>query len=163
MAPLVSVNAVYLPEHGGYNGLVESRTVGLPPKLTNYGAVALSLLTLVALTVYPLPFCIDCEYPNPWGHVPAKGEVPVSWWLLVAPFLAGAFRLRKGWLVPICVVLALLVTQPLGGVALWSLRENEGPFILLLGLPVTGACFSLGCLVHALVTFLRGAARSVEH
>jgi hypothetical protein len=29
----------------------------------------------------------------------------------------------------------------LGGVAWFSLRENEGPFILALGLPITAACF----------------------
>ena len=60
-----------------------------------------------------------------------NGEVSVSFWLLIAPFLAGVFPVKRGWLVPVVTVLALLATQPLGGVAWWSLRENEGPFILL--------------------------------
>ena len=71
-------------------------------------------------------------------------------WLFAAPFLAGLLALRRGWLVPICVVLALLVTQPLGGVALWSLRENEGPVILISGFPAAFACFGLGYVVRVL-------------
>ena len=120
------------------------------PKLRQHGTVVLSLITVIALSLYPLPFCIDCEYPNPWGHVTRKGETPVFFWLFAAPFLAGFFALRRGWLVPICVVVALLVTQPLGGVALWSLRENEGPVILIFGFPAAFACFGLGYVVRVL-------------
>lgn len=43
-----------------------------------------------------LPFCIDCEPPNAWGHQSVKGEVQVSFWLPIAPFIAGAFPIRKG-------------------------------------------------------------------
>jgi hypothetical protein len=84
--------------------------------------------------------CIDCEFPNPWGRVGSAVDTPLLVWLAVAPFLAGLFALKKGWLVPVSMVLALLVTQPLGGVLWWSLRDNEGPFILVFGLPATAAC-----------------------
>jgi len=116
------------------------------------GTVALSAITLAALIAYPLPFCIDCEYPDPWGHVSVRAEIPVSLWLLVAPFLAGAFPMKQGWLVPVVVVVALIATQPLGGVAWWSLRENEGPFILVLGLPLTAVCFLIGRLARYIVS-----------
>ena len=134
---------------------MDSRASILLSKISRYGATVLSVVTVFALIVYPLPFCIDCEYPNPWGHASVQAEVPVSFWLLIAPFLAGAFPVKKGWLVPLVVVLALIATQPLGGVAWWSLRENEGPFILLLGLPVTAVCFGFGCLTRVIVTSVR--------
>jgi hypothetical protein len=38
-------------------------------KLSDHGTVVMSVVTLVALSSCPLPFCIDCEFPNPWGHV----------------------------------------------------------------------------------------------
>jgi len=134
---------------------VDSRVGILTSNISRYGAAALSVVTACALIICPLPFCIDCEYPNPWGHVSVNAEVPVSFWLLVAPFLAGAFPVKKGWLVPLIVVLSLIATQPLGGVAWWSLRENEGPFILLLGLPVTTVCFGIGWRTRVIVTSVR--------
>jgi hypothetical protein len=119
--------------------------------LTFYGAAALIAITFVALVAVPLPFCIDCEYPNPWGHVVVSAETPVMIWLLIAPFLAGALAVRKGWLVPVGVVLVLIATQSIGGVAWWSLRENEGPFIILFGTPVTFLCFWAGYMMRAVV------------
>ena len=70
--------------------------------------------------------------------------------VLAAPFLAGLFALRRGWLVPICVVVALLLTQPLGGVEWWSLRDNEGPVILIFGFPAAFVCFGLGSILRVL-------------
>jgi hypothetical protein len=137
---------------------VDSRARILSSNISHYGAAVLSVVTVFALTLYPLPFCIDCEYPNPWGHVSVLAEVPVSFWLLIAPFLAGAFPVKKGWLVPLVVVLALIATQPIGGVAWWSLRENEGPFILLLGLPVTAVCFGFGSLSRVVLISARRRA-----
>ena len=89
-------------------------------------AAVISAVTLLALALYPLPFCIDCEFPNPWGHADVWEEGTLSVWLLAAPLLAGLFALRRGWLVPVLVVFALLVTRPLGGVAWWSLKNNKG-------------------------------------
>jgi hypothetical protein len=145
---------------------VDSRAEILLSNLNRYGAAALSVVTITALMVYPIPFCIDCEYPNPWGHVNVKGEVFVSFWLLIAPLLAGAFPIKKGWMVPIVAVLALVATQPLGGVAWWSLRDNEGPLILLLGVPLAGLTFGVGRLTRTIVTSVPcqfRLTRSVRH
>ena len=125
-------------------------------KFRRHGTIALSLLTVLALCIHPLPFCIDCEFPDPWGHQSSAVDVPLLIWLLVAPFLAGLFAVRKGWLVPICVVLALLATQSIGGVAWWSLRENEGPFILIFGLLTTAICFGIGYLIHMATKMVLG-------
>jgi hypothetical protein len=138
-----------------YDGIVVNLAAIFKSNLIQYGAAMLSVITIVALIVCPLPFCIDCEYPSPWDHVSVKGEIAVWYWLLIAPFLAGAFPIKKGWLVPFGVVIALIATQPLGGVALWSLRENEGPFILLLGLPVTAVCFGVGRMTRSIATSVR--------
>jgi hypothetical protein len=140
----VSVPAA-LPE---YDEVVDKGVRVLLSKLVDHGTVVISLVTLVALSIFPLPFCIACEFPNPWGHVSVWPEVPVSVWLLAAPFLAGLFALKRSWLVPVVVVFALLITQPLGGVALWSLRDNEGPFIIGLGLPITAACLGFGHVIE---------------
>ena len=51
---------------------------------------------------------------------------------------------------PFCVVLALLITQPLGGVAWWSLRDNEGPIIIIFGLAATLMCFGFGFVVRVI-------------
>jgi hypothetical protein len=118
---------------------------------------------MAALFAFPIPLCIDCEFPNPWGHVKSEGESPVAIWLLLAPFLAGALAVRKGWLVPPLVVLVFLISQPLGGVAWWSLRENEGPFILMFGLPITMACFVLGFLLRAAAEFIGAGAEHTRY
>jgi hypothetical protein len=76
--------------------------------------------------------------------------------------LGRAARASEG-LVPICVVLCLLATQPLGGVAWWSLRENEGPFILTFGLPTTAVCFGVGYLLHGIPALIKGLVGSQAH
>ena len=141
--------AVYLPLVRAYDEIVRLAM----PKLRQYGTVSLSVITLIALIFRPLPFCVDCGFPNPWGHVAKGGQSLVFVWLFAAPFLAGVFALRRGWLVPICVVVALLLSQPLGGVAWWSLRDNEGPVILMFGFPATFMCFGLGYVVRVLAGF----------
>ena len=104
-------------------------------RLWDHGTTILCAVTLIALVLFPLPFCIDCEMPNPWGHVAVWEEGPVTVWFFIAPLLAGLLALRGGWLVPVWVVFTLLATQRLGGVVWWSLRDDEGPFILLFGPP----------------------------
>ena len=133
-----------------YDGVVNISTQALLPKLRSYGALSLSALTLSALIIHPVPWCFDCEFPNAWGHVDGPADVVLSAWLLIAPFLAGLFGVRRGWIVPVCMVLALLVTQPIGGVEWWSLRANEGPVIIMLGVPLTAASFGLGYLVRGI-------------
>ena len=77
-------------------------------------------------------------------------------WFGVATITAGFLSVRKYWLVPVLITLAHVITQPRGGVALWSLRSNEGPTIVLLGF-VAGA---LGLLVGAIMRFLWNGAGS---
>ncbi len=117
--------------------------------------VVLCAVTLVGLIMYPIPLCFDCEFPNPWGHVPAKGEAPVAVLVVLTPFLAGAFALRPGWIVPLFVVIAFLLTQPLGGVHWRSLRDNEGPIIIVLGVPLAMTSFGTGYLVHTIIGFAK--------
>ena len=62
---------------------------------------------------------------------------------------------RNNWLVPVSIVIAHLVTQPIGGVALWSLWSNEGPMILLLGVPTGVASLLVGYLVRLGVDHMR--------
>jgi hypothetical protein len=120
----------------------------LVASVRSHGSVAISLATLVALTIHPTPWCVACEFSNPWGHVGDRLDDILGAWSLVAPFVAGLFALNKGWLVPVCVVLATLITQPLGGVAWWSLLNNEGPAIVILGLPACAVCFLLGYCIR---------------
>ena len=123
----------------------------------------MSATTLAALCVHPVPWCFDCEFPNPWGHVYSKVDDALSAWLLIAPFLVGLFSFRRGWLVPMWMVFALLVTQPLGGVAWWSLRDNEGPIIILLGVPLCTACFGVGHLVRGIGVLVKSIATTHAH
>src|SRR5215831_6599223 len=111
------------------------------------------VVTLVLLAIHPIPECIDCEFPHPWGRddVAYRHAADIlNVWFVVATITAGFFSVRKYWLVPFLITLAHVITQPLGGVSLWSLRSNEGPTIVLLGL-VAGA---LGLWVGAIVRFL---------
>jgi len=111
------------------------------------------LVTLVVLATHPIPECIDCEFPRPWGRDDVAyyyASDILSVWFVVATITAGFLSVRKYWLVPVLITLAHVITQPLGGVALWSLRSNEGPTIVLLGF-VAGA---LGLLVGAIMRLL---------
>jgi hypothetical protein len=118
----------------------------------------ISLATIIAFSVHPTPWCADCEFPDPWGHVYDRIDDILGLWSLTAPFIAGVLGLRKGWLVPICVVFATLITQPLGGVPLWSLVRNEGPTIVILGLPICAFSFGVGNVIHrAAISTMRNA------
>ncbi len=115
-----------------------------------YTAVWVSLLTFAVLAVHPLPWCFDCDF-DPWGH----GDVVYVWdstllgvWLIVASFAAGALNLKWRWVVPVGIVAAHLATQTIGGASLASLFHNEGPLILVLGLPVGLASLMLGDLAR---------------
>ena len=71
--------------------------------------------------------------------------MPVSFWLLVAPFLAGAYPMKRGWLVPIVVLGSLLATQPLlaasHGGRYGRIRDRLS---CCLGVPLMAACFWRG-------------------
>jgi hypothetical protein len=111
------------------------------------------LLTFAVLAFHPLPACIDCEVDHFWGSrdiaSPRDYDLFVVWFLSVS-FAAGAFWFRKMWLLPLGLTLADLGTQHLGGVAWWSLRENEGPVILFAGLFFGYAALAIGVVVHLL-------------
>jgi hypothetical protein len=112
------------------------------------------LVTLIVLAVHPIPECIDCEFPRPWGRDDVAYHHAaniLSVWFVVATITAGAFSIRKYWLVPISIAVADVITQPIGGVALWSLWNNEGPAILLLGCAWGAVGLSAGAVVRFLI------------
>ncbi len=127
----------------------------LQRKVRDHGSVAVSAATLIALSLHPTPWCFNCEFSNPWGHVSDRIDDILGAWLLIAPFIAGLFAFKKGWLVPVSMVLATLITQPLAGVAGWSLRTNEGPIIVILGLPACAVCLLLGYCVRGTLLLAR--------
>src|SRR5215471_16358906 len=113
-----------------------------------HGSFVLSIATMVALSLYPTPWCFDCEFPDPWGHHDGAIDAVLTVWLLAAPFVAGLFALRRGWRVQLCAMAALLIAQPLGGVSWDSFVNNEGPVHLairltrVLGRPCHGFGYS---------------------
>jgi hypothetical protein len=120
------------------------------------------LLTFIVLAIHPIPECVDCEYPHPWGRNEvafARDSILIAVWLVIASFLAGFWGLKGKWLIPASILVAHLATQPIGGVALWSLVSNEGPMILLLGIPVGAASLLIGHLVRRGVGQMRVHAR----
>jgi hypothetical protein len=117
------------------------------------------LVTFIVLAIHPIPECVACEYPRPWGRddaIYAQASTLLAAWLVVASLAAGAGSVRRNWLVPVSIVIAHLATQPIGGVPLWSLWSNEGPMILLLG-SLTGA---VGLLVGYLARLGVGQLRT---
>jgi hypothetical protein len=124
------------------------------------------LVTFVILALHPIPECVACEYRNPWGRSDTmyyRDSIILDAWLVLASFGAGVLRVRRGWLVPVLIVAAHLLTQPIGGVTITSLWLNEGPMILVLGLGVGAASLALGYLVRNGVEFLRVRFRSSSH
>jgi hypothetical protein len=111
------------------------------------------LVTLVALALHPIPECVDCEFPRPWGRndiaYQHASEI-LTIWFVVATTIAGFFSIRKYWLVPVVITLAHASTQPLGGVPFWSLKPNEGPMIVLLGLGAGVLALAVGAIVRIL-------------
>jgi hypothetical protein len=142
-----------------YHHVVESATQTLLGKVRYHGSVAVSVATFVAMSIHPVPWCVDCEFPNPWGHIANRTDDFLCAWALIAPFIAGLFEFKNGWLVPACIVIFTLITQPLGGVPWWSLLANEGPLIVIIGLPTCMGCFILGKLLRLAIS---SAKRGIE-
>lgn len=120
------------------------------------------VLTFTVLAIHPVPECVDCEYPNPWGRSDVAygfGAGVLAAWLIVVSFAAGVWGPRRNWLVPVCIVAAHLATQPIGGVPFWSLWSNESPVILGLGLAVGLVSLAAGGLARAGVGRLLAIAR----
>jgi hypothetical protein len=125
--------------------------------VSSHGSVAFSLAALVALAIHPTPWCLGCEFSNSWGRVSNRLDDILGGWLLIAPLIAGLFVFKKGWLVPVFMVIATLFTQPLADVAGWSLLNNEGPIIVILGLPACAVCLFPGYCIRATVLLVRGS------
>jgi O-antigen/teichoic acid export membrane protein len=104
-------------------------------------------ISLCALILFPIADCFDCNGPNPWGRNDATYAIRSAffdYWLVGSSLLAGLLRRRFGWMVPIAITVIACATQPLGGVALWSLVNNEGPVMLIYGVSIGVASFFVG-------------------
>ena len=106
------------------------RSLRIAEIVRSHAAIVAPVVTLVALTIHPIPWCFDCEFPNPWGHVDTTNGwdmVVLAWWLVIASALAGFLAIRRSCLVPIGIVLAHLATQRVGGVewpSLWNIGSS---------------------------------------
>lgn len=103
----------------------------------------------LCLALYPATICFDCEPDYTFGRPASRNDLGweiLAFWLLAAPLGAGLFRLRFAWVLPVCVAIADIATQHLGGVPLWDLRANEGPVILALTLIAGYTSLALGAL-----------------
>ena len=115
-------------------------------------------ISLLALILFPLADCFDCEGPRPWGRndaVYATRSMVFDYWLVGASLLAGASRRRFGWTVPVAITVIACATEPLGGVAIRSLFSNEGPVMLIFGGSLGIAAFVAGLLASVTVDRLR--------
>jgi hypothetical protein len=115
--------------------------------LKRYASIIIVSATAIALVLFPDPWCFDCEGSG-WGVVSAatgnlRADV-LTYWFLSISILAGLLKIHRPWLVPLGIVLAELLTQHLGGVAWWSLRDNEGPMILIIGLSCGFGALAVG-------------------
>ena len=117
--------------------------------------------TLAVLAIRPIPECVACDFPHAWGRddiAYLHASAVLDAWFVVASITAGLCSVRKYWLVPVLIVLAHLITQPLGRVPLWSLRSNEGPVIVILGFVAGAGCLLIGAIIrHAVLYVLRRA------
>jgi hypothetical protein len=130
----------------------------ISPKIYKSPLLWVFIATLAALAIHPIPECVDCEYTHPWGRSDATyvyASRIFDTWLIVASFTAGVCSLRRYWAMPLVIVFADLVTQPRGGVALWSLWSNEGPVIVVVGAVVGGSAVLVGGLVRLVVARLQ--------
>ena len=134
-------------------------------RLRPYIVPALIGLTAIALVLFPIADCIDCDVLRPWGRNDAafaiRSEI-FDIWLLGASFLVGLFRLRHGWVLPLAFVAINCLTEPLGGVAWWSLIQNEGPLILLIGGLAGLLSFAIGRLFGLALVRIRSSLRPLE-
>ena len=124
-------------------------------RLTGRVWMSLSLwifvLTVLALAIHPIPECAVCEFPHAWGRNDAaytRDSRLIAAWLILTSMLAGFWDIKRNWPVPAAILVAHLLTQPIGGVPWWSLWKNEGPMILLLGIPTGAASLMVGYLIR---------------
>jgi hypothetical protein len=120
--------------------------------------LVLIAISFCALILFPLADCFDCDYPHPWGRNDAAYAIrsmAFDCWLVGGSLLAGFSRRRFAWLVPVAITLIACATEPLGGVAFWSLVNNEGPIMLIFGGSLGLASFCVGLMARVLMDRLR--------
>jgi hypothetical protein len=109
----------------------------MPDSIKRYGSIIIVIATFIALAFFPKPLCFDCEFPNPYGLSDAvllHRALFFDIWSLSIIFISVFLKIERPWLIPLGIMLADLMTQHLGGVPWWSLRQNEGPIIILVEL-----------------------------
>jgi hypothetical protein len=94
--------------------------------------IVIGALTVV-LILFPAPSCFNCESPSPYGidaSIVAHRADNIAVLFCSIVLLAGVLKLKYAWAIPPGFFVADGLTQHLAGVPWWSLRENEGPFIV---------------------------------
>ena len=122
--------------------------------LHHHLVLVLISISLCALILFPIADCFDCDGANPWGRNDVAYSVRsaiYSYWLVGSSLLVGFSRRRFGWTVPIAITVIACVTEPLGGVKLWSLVNNEGPVMLIFGGSIGLASFFAGVVARLMV------------
>jgi hypothetical protein len=112
--------------------------------------------------MHPISECFDCEFPHDHGINDATYDRDIyifDIWFITTTFIATLLRIRRGWTVPFGILFAFIATQHLGGLPWWSLRDNEGPTILLVGIPVSLMTLTIGFLVRESVPWIRRLAQ----
>jgi hypothetical protein len=72
-------------------------------------------------------------------------------------FFGGLFKIKHSWIIPPGFLIADLLTQHLAGVPWWSLRYNEGPFIIFCDLIAGFLLLSFSFLCRKCFDWLREA------
>jgi hypothetical protein len=113
----------------------------------------LVLGTLAAVKILlPVPsWCVDCEGSNFWGMDAKLIEHrtnSIAAMSIATFLLAGSFQFKFKWAIPPAFSIIDILTQHLAGIPWRSLRNNEGPFIVIFDL-------SAGYLLITLGTFCR--------
>jgi hypothetical protein len=65
-------------------------------------------------------------------------------------------------MLPMAIVVADCLTEPLGGVPIWSLINNEGPVILIVGGVIGLISFGVGRLLNVFARYLCQSAARIK-
>jgi hypothetical protein len=134
--------------------MIRRSLIKLGAYLRHHLVLVLISISLCALIVFPLADCFDCEGPNPWGRNDAAYATRSMMFICLlvgSSLLAGFSRRRLGWTVPIAITVIACATQPLAGVELWSLVNNEGPIMLIVGGSIGLASFCVGLAARVIM------------
>jgi hypothetical protein len=132
--------------------------------LKNFGALYLIAFGTLWLVRFPLADCFDCEGPGAWGrndHVYAERSLAFEIIFVLSSFVAGLFQIRLGWLVPIALSIADVLTMRLAGAEWWSIRNNEGPIAFIFDLLIGAVFLASGLGINLLTNRLK-SKRSIS-